>query len=379
MELSMILLFAKCFGELATRLNQSEIIGELFAGLILGPSILNIVHSNSILFIMSEIGAMILLFDVGLSVNIKKFIKVSNVAFLVAISGITIPYLFCYIVFTCFNFEKNNALFAAAILTATSIAVTARIFKDYNRLETKEAEIVLGAAFIDDILGIIMLTIISNIVTGKIITTYSIAVICLRIISFFILVMLLGLILPIIYKYIVKIKQPYTILIVSIAICFMIAVLSVKLELAIIVGSFIAGIILTRTKNIIPQIKQDIKPLYAFFVPIFFVSMGSNVKLNILNPFISNNAKFLIMIIILFIVAFIGKLLSGLIILKKGLDKFLIGISMVPRGEVGLIFANIGLQNHIFGSHYYTVLVIVIMLLTLSTPIILKYLFVNNH
>jgi Kef-type K+ transport system membrane component KefB len=378
MELSMILLFAKCFGELATRLNQSEIIGELFAGLILGPSILNIVHSSSLLFIMSEIGAMILLFDVGLSINIKKFIKVSNVALLVAISGITIPYLFCYIVFTCFNFAKHNALFAAAILTATSIAVTARLFKDYNKLETKEAEIVLGAAFIDDILGIIMLTIISIIVTGKIITTYSIAIICLRIISFFILAILLGLILPIIYKYIVKIKQPYTILIVSIAICFMIAVLSVKLELAIIVGSFIAGIILTRT-NIIPQIKQDIQPLYAFFVPIFFVSMGSNVKLNIFNPFISNNAKFLIMIIILFIVAFIGKLLSGLIILKKGLDKFLIGISMVPRGEVGLIFANIGLQNHVFGSNYYTVLVTVIMLLTLSTPIILKYLLVNNH
>jgi Kef-type K+ transport system membrane component KefB len=367
----MTLLFAKVFGELAVRCGQSEIIGELFAGIILGPSMLNLVHGTPILAIMSEIGAIILLFDVGLSMNLKHFIKASKTAFLVAISGIIIPYLFGYIVFISFHFTKYSAAFAAAILTATSIAVTARIFQESKKLETQEAEIVLGAAFIDDILGIIILTIVSNIVLGKVITISSIIQKFIFIIIFFISSVLCGLILPGIYKYIAKIKQGNAVLTATIAICFIFAALSVKVELATIVGAFIAGIMLTRTYNI-TQIKQDIKPLYAFFVPIFFVLMGTNIKLNIFNPFVRDNITFIIMTLVLCIVAFIGKLLSSILILKKSVDKLVIGISMVPRGEVGLLFANIGLQNHIFGSHYYSVVVTVIMLLTLITPIILK-------
>ncbi|MDR0915129.1 MAG: cation:proton antiporter [Endomicrobium sp.] len=371
--LSMILLCAKLFGELALHIGQSEIIGELFAGIVLGPCMFNVIHETPILLMMAEIGSIILLFDVGLSINIKNFIKSSKLAFLVAISGILIPYLFVYIVFTSFHFTKFQAAFAAAILTATSIAVTARILKDSNKLETQEAEIVLGAAFIDDILGIFILTIVLKIISGKSITTYSVIQILIRIIIFFISAILFSVILPLVYKLIAKMKQEYSLLIVTICICFMIATIAVKAELATIVGAFIFGIMLTRTHTI-KQIKQDIKPLYSFFVPIFFVLMGSNIKLNIFNPFIMDNAKFMIITLVIFIASFLGKLLSGFIILRKGVDKLIIGLSMVPRGEVGLIFARIGLQHNIFETNYYSVLVTVIMLLTLITPIILKYL-----
>ncbi|MDR0890651.1 MAG: cation:proton antiporter, partial [Endomicrobium sp.] len=183
-NLSVIFVVAKCFGEIALFCGQSEIIGEIVAGILIGPNVLNLLYDTPtpMLLIMAEIGSIILLFDVGLSINIKNFVKSSKFALLVAISGIIMPYILSYLVLINFNFKNINAIFTAAIFTATSIAVTARILKDSNKLSTQEAEIVLGAAFIDDILGVIILTIISNIVIGNKISLYSINKILIKII-----------------------------------------------------------------------------------------------------------------------------------------------------------------------------------------------------
>ncbi|MDR0890779.1 MAG: cation:proton antiporter, partial [Endomicrobium sp.] len=229
-----------------------------------------------------------------------------------------------------------------------------------------------GAAFIDDILGVIILTIISNIVIGNKISLYSINKILIKIILFFIFSFIFGLLIPKLYKCFRNMSQDYVILIITIAICFIFSILSAKVNLAPIVGAFVSGIMITQTDQI-RKIQKDIKPIYAFFVPIFFVLMGTNIKLNIFNPFIMKNVKFFIMTISLFIAAFVGKLLSGFAILRTKLNKLIIGLSMVPRGEVGLIFASIGLQYHIFDVNYYSVLITVIMLLTIITPILLKY------
>jgi Kef-type K+ transport system membrane component KefB len=168
-------------------------------------------------------------------------------------------------------------------------------------------------------------------------------------------------------------KQEHIIFVMGIAFCFVFSAFATKVGLASIVGSFVAGLVLSTT-NQSEEIRKDIKPIYAFFVPVFFVLMGTNVDISAFNPFVAANREILILVAVLFIVAFIGKAVAGFVVLKKGINRFLIGVSMVPRGEVGLIFAGIGFKNNVFGSNEYSALVAVIMLTTFITPIILKYL-----
>ncbi|MDR0617840.1 MAG: cation:proton antiporter [Endomicrobium sp.] len=374
MALASILFFAKIFGELALKLGQSAIVGELLAGIVIGPSVLGLVHETAILSNISEIGAIILLFEVGLSTDMKEFLKAGLWAIAVAIVGVVLPYFLGYFVFLHFGLTSTQAIFAGAVLTATSVGITARVFMDLNRLETQEAKIVLGAAVIDDVIGLAILAVVLKLVQGGSITFGKVASISGTAILFLVLSGLVGvLIAPSIYKVVVKMKQSHVIFIVGIIFCFIISAFSTKVGLAPIVGAFVAGLILSTIKQS-EEIKRDIKSIYAFFVPIFFVLMGTNVDISTFNPFVATNREILALMAILFVVAFIGKVSAGFVVFKKGINKFLIGVSMVPRGEVGLIFAGIGLKNNVFGIKDYSSLVAVIMLTTFITPIILKYL-----
>ncbi|MDR3275559.1 MAG: cation:proton antiporter [Endomicrobium sp.] len=371
-----ILFFAKIFGELALKLGQSPIIGELLAGILIGPGFLGIVHETPVLLTMSELGAIILLFEVGLSTNIKKFLKAGGWAAAVAFIGVVAPYFLGYFVFLYFGLTNTQAIFAGAVLTATSVGITARVFMDLQYLETEEAKIVLGAAIIDDVIGLAILAVVLKLVTGEVVTFETIASISGNAVLFLVLSVAAGmLIAPTLFKFISKMGQPHMhiTLVMGAAFCFIISALSIKVGLASIVGAFVAGLVLSTTKQD-EEIKKDVKPIYAFFVPVFFVMMGINVDLSTFNPFVASNRGVLILTGVLFVIAFIGKALSGFIVFKKNINKLLIGISMVPRGEVGLIFAGIGLQNNVFGAKDYSALVAVIMLTTFITPIILKYL-----
>jgi Kef-type K+ transport system membrane component KefB len=374
MILTSIFFFAKIFGEFALKIGQSAIIGELLAGIIVGPSILNFVHETPVLVAMSDLGAIILLFEVGLATDIKEFLKASGWATVVAVIGVIAPYFLGYFVFLYFGLTNTQAVFAGAVLTATSVGITARVFMDLKYLETEEAKIVLGAAVIDDIIGLAILAVVLRLVNGGTVTLGIVASISGMAVLFLILSIAVGvLIVPTIFKFVSKMKQTNIILIIGIIFCFIVSAFSAKVKLAPIVGAFVAGLVLSTTKQI-DEIKRDIKPLYAFFVPVFFVLMGINVDISIFNPFVTTNREILILMTILFIVAFIGKAISGFAVLKKSVNNLLIGVSMVPRGEVGLIFAGIGLKNNVFGSKDYSSLVAVIMLTTFITPILLKYL-----
>jgi Kef-type K+ transport system membrane component KefB len=177
---------------------------------------------------------------------------------------------------------------------------------------------------------------------------------------------------PIIFKFISKFNQEYAVLVAACAFCFILSAFSIKAGLAPIVGAFCAGLALSTLKQR-EEIKIGINPLYSFFTPIFFVMMGTNVDISIFNPFISQNREILFLASVLFIVAFAGKTAAGWAVLKKGVNKLLIGVAMVPRGEVGLIFASLGFQSAIFSKSAYSALVVVIMLTTLVTPIALKH------
>ncbi|MDR1928574.1 MAG: cation:proton antiporter [Endomicrobium sp.] len=372
-DLISILLLAKIFSEGASKFGQSAILGELLAGVVLGPSVLSIVHETSILTNISEIGAIILLFEVGLSTNIYDFLKAGGWATAVAIVGVVIPYFLGYLVFIYFGFTNIQAIFAGAILTATSVGITARIFMDLDYLKTEESKIVLGAAVIDDIIGLILLGIVLRLIHGDLITFKTVTSISGSAILFLIITIIFGKMMSQkIFNIFQKMKQPYIILIISLIFCFVISALSIKVELAPIIGAFVGGLILSTIKQC-EEIKTDIKPLYAFFVPIFFVLIGTNVDINAFNPFVNENKSSFFLIFILFLVAFIGKTASGFVIFKKGINKILIGISMVPRGEVGLIFLSLGLKNNIFSIKEYSTLIVVIILTTFITPVILKY------
>jgi Kef-type K+ transport system membrane component KefB len=373
-DLASILFFAKIFGEIALKFGQSAIIGELIAGIFIGPSILGLVHETSILTSISEIGAIVLLFEVGLSTDIKEFLRAGGWAAAVAIIGVIVPYFLGYLVFLYFGFSNMQSIFAGAVLTATSVGITARVFMDLKRLETKEAKIVLGAAVIDDVIGLAILAVVLKLIQGDVITIGTVLSISGVAITFLILSIIAGiLIAPTVFNIISKMKQTHVIFIMGVVFCFIVSAFSTKVGLAPIVGAFIAGLILSTTKAS-EEIRIDIKPIYAFFVPIFFVLMGTNVDISAFNPFIAANKEIFALTIVLFIFAFVGKMVAGFAVLKKNVNKLLIGVSMVPRGEVGLIFADIGLKNNVFGLKNYSSLVAVIMLTTFVTPIILKYL-----
>jgi len=373
--LASVLFFAKIFGEIALKLGQNAIIGELIAGVIMGPAILGIIHETPVLSYMSELGVIILLFEVGLSINIKEFFKVSGWATLVAFVGVVIPYFLGYFVFLHFGLTNTQAIFAGAILTATSIGITARVFLDLKYLETQEAKIVLGAAIIDDVIVLGILAVVLELITDKIVTFKTFLHVSKNAVVFLAVSIVVGIfVVSVFFKFISKMKQSNAIFIMGVALCFTLSAFSLKVRLAPIMGSFTAGLILsTLREQQIKEIRRDIKPICAFFVPIFFVLMGTNIDVNMFNPFVIANREILILTGILFIIAFIGKALAGFAVLKKGVNKFLIGISMVPRGEVGLIFAGLGLKNNVFGIRDYSSLVAVIMLTTFITPIMLKY------
>jgi Kef-type K+ transport system membrane component KefB len=369
-----ILFFSKIFGEIALKFGQNAIIGELLAGVFIGPSVLGIVSETPVLANISELGAIILLFEVGLSTDVKEFLKASGWAMAVAFAGVIVPYFLGYFVFLHFGLTGMKAIFASAVLTATSVGVTMRVFMDLKCLKTEETKIVLGAAVIDDVMGLTMLAVVLRLVTGKTVSFGTVAHIIGSAVLFLVLSVVAGiLIVPTVFKFISKMKQSHVVSIMGIIFCFIVSAFSAKIELAPIVGAFIAGLVLSTIKQG-EEIKKDIEPIYAVCVPIFFVLMGIKVDISIFNPFIAANREILVLTGVLFVVAFVGKTVAGFAVLKRGINKFLIGVSMVPRGEVGLIFAGIGLKNSVFETREYSALVTVIMLTTFITPIILKYL-----
>jgi Kef-type K+ transport system membrane component KefB len=373
-SLASILFFAKVLGEIALKFGQNAIIGELLAGVFIGPSVLGIVSETPVLSNIAELGAIILLFEVGLSTDIKGFFKSSGWALIVALVGVIVPYFLAYFVFLRFGLTDMQAIFAGAVLTATSVGITIRVFMDLKCVKTEEAKIVLGAAVIDDIIGLTILAVVLKLVTGGIVSFGTVAYVSGIAVLFLVLSIVAGvLIAPTIFKFISKMKQSYMLSIMGIVFCFFVSAFSTKIELAPIVGAFVAGLVISTIKQC-EEIKKDIKPISAVFVPIFFVLIGAKVDISTFNPFIAANREILILTGILFVVAFVGKAVAGFAVLKKGINTLLIGISMVPRGEVGFIFAEIGLKNNVFETRDYSALVAVIMLTTFITPIILKYL-----
>lgn len=397
-----ILVFSKIFGELAERIKQPSVLGELVAGVILGGSVLAIVPSIPTMagydtfHLLAEVGVAILLFEIGLETDLKDLIKVGFTSTLVAIVGVVLPFALGFgsiIAFEKFgllggsdpNLNLLIAITAGATLTATSVGITARVLSDMNQLQSGEAKIILGAAVIDDILGLIILGVVSGLIEasgsgdGGGVSTLGVGIIFVKAFGFLIVAILIGnLISKKLFNLVEMMKVRGVLLLSALSFAFTFAFLASLVGLAPIVGAFAAGLVLANT-NQFKTIEHNLKPVSDFFTPIFFIMVGAAVDVSVFNPFVSENIPILLIALILFIVAVIGKFVSGYAIFQKGIKKSVVGVGMIPRGEVGLIFAQVGLTYKVFSSELFSAVTVMVMLTTFIAPPLLKIMFAKGE
>jgi Kef-type K+ transport system membrane component KefB len=359
-----VLAVAKALGAVAQRFGQPAVVGELIAGVILGSSVLGLVDpANPVIRSLAELGVLVLLFEIGLHTDLKSLVNVGNEATTVAVVGVALPFGLGYGVSIALGLAVLPSIVAGAALTATSIGISARTLSDLNQLETPEGQIVLGAAVLDDIVGLVILSVVSALVGGAALSAGRIVMTSAIAIGFVVAAILLGaLLIPPIFRLIGKIEVSGTLGVAGLVFAFLLAWLADAAGSATIIGAFSAGLVLHNT----PQrdsIEKTTTGIGHFFVPIFFVSVGAAVDIRTLGQ-----PGALALGAALVAVGVIGKFLAGYAPFWFKGSKSLVGIAMIPRGEVGLIFAQMGLATGALTSDLYSAIALTVLATTFITP-----------
>ncbi|HEY1250549.1 MAG TPA: cation:proton antiporter [Thermoanaerobaculia bacterium] len=364
---------AKVLGELAERVGQPAVLGELLAGIVLGPSVLGLVPLSEGVFLLSEIGVLLLLFHVGLETDLEELVRVGGPAMAVAVAGMVLPFAGGWAVTRAMGFENLTAVFVGASLTATSIGITARVLSELGALKTREGQIILGAAVADDVLGLIVLAIVSRVAEGGSVDPGAAIRSGGLAIGFLIGAVALGIPLA---RWLVGIvgKAAVRGVLVATAVAFAILVAwaAKKAESAPIIGAFAAGLALART-NRRHEIDTALQPIVDIFAPVFFVFVGAQVDVRLLNPAVPANRPALLLGVALTAIGFVGKFAAGFCAWGPVRRAF-IGAGMVPRGEVGLIFASIGLATKALPEAEFVAVLVAVFATTFVTPPLLKVL-----
>jgi len=391
--LVVILLGAKLGGHIAVKCKLPEVLGELFFGMLIGNLTLigfdglQYLAHDSVIHTFSELGVILLLFEVGLESDVQEMRKVGKSSFLVATLGVIAPFFLGWGVSAYFFPEEARLVhvFVGATLVATSVGITARVLKDLGKIQASESKIILGAAVIDDVMGLIVLAVVTGIIQqGSDFEWTTGVVITLKAIGFLVGALVIGnYASPVLFRGAAKLKSKGVLLATSLVVCFGMSYLASLVGLAPIIGAFTAGLILDPVdyeelslRNERKTVEHLIAPLTAVFVPIFFVIMGANVQFS---DFL-DNPEILTFALALTAAAIIGKQICALGVLEKGLDRIAVGIGMIPRGEVGLIFAGIGAALRIGGEPVinrptYGAVVIMVVITTMITPPLLTFRF----
>ncbi len=380
-DLAIIIIFAKVFGILARKCKAPQVVGEIIAGLLIGPSVLGLVQQTDFLAEMAEIGVVLLMFSAGLETNLKDLLKTGPVAFLIACAGVFVPLVGGTLLYMGFygtapwGSEKfYQAVFVGVIMTATSVSITVESLREMGKLKGKVGTTILSAAIIDDVIGIIVLTFVIGFKSpdsnpGKVV---------LNTFLFFVAALAVGFVLYKIFKKIDD-RYPHTrrIPIMSLAICLIFAYAAEKyFGIADITGAYVAGIVLCsiRDANYVEE-KMEVSS-YLIFGPIFFASIG--LKTNIDNI----NGGILLFSLGFVLVALVAKIIGCGLMAKicrfKTADCLKIGVGMMTRGEVALIVAQKGLSVGLLTPVYFTSVILLIIISSISTPIILKLLYAKD-
>jgi Kef-type K+ transport system membrane component KefB len=382
-QIASILVVARIFAEIASHFRTPRVIGELCAGILLGPSILGLISPSDPLKLLAEIGIILLLFNVGLETDMDKLTRAGPRALILAIVGFVAPFLLGFgLCHYTFGLPVLVSMFVGGTLTATSIGVTIRILEDLNRLDSGEGQIVLGAALIDDILGIILLAILYEFAISGIVSIENTGKIVLFVGGFLLLAPALAKFLSPQIERLYKVSaEPGAIPVALVSLVLSFAALAHMIGAPELLGGFAAGIALSRrffipfglTLRVNPefneQIRNQMNPIIQLFTPIFFVMVGLSLDLSAVDW---GSLFFWIFSLTLAIAAISSKLIAGLFVPDNHYRRVALGMAMVPRGEIGLIFAEVGRVSGIFNNEVYAAIVMVVAYTTLLSPFWIK-------
>lgn len=387
LQLVLILFSARLAGECVAYFQIPSVIGELLAGILIGPSVLALVDMSPPLHLLAEIGIILLLFEVGLETDIIKLVQNGVKSSIVAVGGVVFPFLFGYLVgYYLFHFSILVSLFIACTLTATSIGITLRVLGDLKRQGSHEAQIVLGAAVLDDIIGIILLALLYEFSSSGDVNFWNSGKVLILIAVFFVLAPIAARLISMsIRKWEEHSEIPGLLPTMIVSLILLFAWIAHALGAPELLGGFAAGLALSplfsiplfpeRPKNLAfsHKVEKQMRPIVHLFTPIFFVSIGLSLNLKEVDwtsLFIWSLTGLLL------VAAIVGKLLSGFLLKGEHRStKLAVGISMIPRGEVGLIFAGVGLSSGVLNNEVYASLILVISVTTLLAPFALRWLY----
>ncbi len=411
LSIVVIYLASKVGGELLSRFGLPPVLGELVGGVVVGISVLHLLvfpeggaesssslimtflqttagltpdaadavftAQSEVISVLSELGVIILLFEIGLESNIKDLIAVGTQAAVVAVVGVVVPFTAGTVgLMTLFGIPAIPAIFAGAALTATSIGITSKVLSELGRLNSKEGQIILGAAVIDDVLGIIVLAVVASLAKEGSVDLGKVIYLIISATSFLLGAIFLGNIFSKAFVAIASsLKTRGGLVIPAFIFAFVMAYFAAAIQLEAILGSFAAGLVLDETDERV-ELQKQVIPIADMLVPIFFVTVGAKTDLGVLNPAIPSNREGLVMAIFLIVVAILGKLVTGLSVFgQPQINRLAIGVGMIPRGEVGLVFLGIGSSIGILSKPLEAAIIMMVILTTFLAPPLLRFVF----
>jgi Kef-type K+ transport system membrane component KefB len=367
LDLFILFAAAKIAGELFEAVRQPAVVGELLAGVVVGPHVLGLLggEQERVLEVVAELGVIILLFTVGLETSLDDLRRVGRPALLVGMLGVALPFAAGMGVMVALGFERADSLFVSAAIVATSVGVTARVLRDLGAVDTTAARVVLGAAVVDDILAIMLLAVVSGLAVGDL-STVELVVLVVEVLVFLTVVLFLG---PRAIRRLSSIVRipgvPESPFLAAVLLTLGLAAASEVIGLAAIIGAFLAGLIFEFRKD---EVATQVEPVYEFLVPFFFAITGSR-----LDPTVFGDLDILGLAALVTAVAVVTKVLGGYLG-SAGLERrtrLTVGVGMVPRGEVGLIVASLGLGLGL-DAELFGVVVAMTVVTTIATPPVLS-------
>lgn len=411
LSLVAIYIASKIGGELCSRINLPPVLGELVGGVVIGTSVLGLLvfpeggttaedslimaflerttdldtttadavfaAQGEVITILSELGVVILLFEIGLESDLKELLRVGPQAAAVAITGVVAPFVGGTAgLYYLFGVPTIPAVFAGAALTATSIGITAKVLAELGQLNSKEGQIIIGAAVIDDVLGIIILAVVASLIKTGNIEVANVLYLVISAAAFLVGTIILGrFISPFLVGMVNQMKTRGELLLTALVFAFALAYIATAIELEAILGAFAAGLVLAETEKR-KELEEKVVPVADILVPVFFVCVGARTDLGVLNPAVPSNREGLILAAFLIVVAIIGKTVAGYTIFgRPEINKLAIGVGMVPRGEVGLVFAGVGSASGALSPATEAAIIVMVILTTFVAPPFLRVVF----